>query len=403
MPNDLVVYTVIHQPRRLKLPAQPIPKGASIEDMTRCLFDERIDRSYFEKVSRTCYQPALEMFRIMLEKGFKLSIGFSFSFLRQAEIWGKDLLLGFKELVTHPNVELICVEPYHSFVFLFDIEIFIKRMKWARAELEKIFGRKVSVTDTTEMYLSNEVYFALNKAGFKGVLMDGREWVMGWREPTHLYSYGGEPLKILARHYQLSDDVGYRFSNRGWEGWPLVAGTYAHWLKETRGDFVLIGWDFETFGEHHREDSGIFWFMGDLPDELSWRNIDCLTISEAIEKYKRSTYDVPLPEFGSTWAGSGGMEFFVGNSAQLAIYQLMQHVLNKAKLTKKADLVDLALWLLQSDNLHLIQWYGRFGDEAEVSAYFTPREWWQLGPERIIWEQQQVYKNFIQALDFHVS
>jgi alpha-amylase len=97
------------------------------------------------------------------------------------------------------------------------------------------------------------------------------------------------------------------------------------------------------------------------------------------------------------------MEFFLGNSAQLAIYQLMQHLLNKAKLTKKAELIDLALWLLQSDNLHLIQWYGKVGEEAEVSAYFTPKEWWHLGPERIIWEQQQVYKNVIQALDSYVS
>jgi alpha-amylase len=224
MPNDLVVYTVVHQPRRLKLPAQPIPKGVSTEDLARCVFDERTNRFYFEKVSRTCYRPAISMFRIMLEKGFKLSIGFSFSFLRQAEMWGEDVLLGFKELVSHPNVELACVEPYHSFIFLFDIEIFIKRMQWARKELEKTFGKKVDVTDTTEMYLSNEVYFALNKAGFKGILMDGREWVMGWRDPTYLYSYGEKPLKILTRHYQLSDDVGYRFSNRSWSGWPLWWG-----------------------------------------------------------------------------------------------------------------------------------------------------------------------------------
>ncbi len=403
MPNDLVVYTVVHQPRRLKLPAQPIPKGASAEDIAKCVFDERVNRFYFEKVSRTCYWPALSMFKMMVEKGFKLSIGLSFSFLRQAEMWGEDLLSGFKELIGHPNVELVCVEPYHSFIPLFDIEIFIKRMEWARDKLEKTFGKKVNVTDTTEMYLSNEVYFALNKAGFKGVLMDGREWIMGWRDPTHLYGYGGKPLKILTRHYQLSDDVGYRFSNRGWSGWPLMAGAYAHWLKEARGDFVLVGWDFETFGEHHREDSGIFWFMGALPDELFWRNISCLTISETIEKYRENTYDLPLPEFGSTWAGSGGMEFFLGNPAQLAIYRLMQHLLNKAKLAKNAKLLDLALWLLQSDNLHLIQWYGRYGEEAEVSAYFTPKEWWHLGPERIIWEQQQVYKNTIEALDFYMD
>jgi hypothetical protein len=36
--------------------------------------------------------------------------------------------------------------------------------------------------------------------------------------------------------------------------------------------------------------------------------------------------------------------------------------------------------------------------DAEVSAYFTPKEWWNLGPYGIIWEMQQVYKNFIRAI-----
>jgi alpha-amylase len=59
----------------------------------------------------------------------------------------------------------------------------------------------------------------------------------------------------------------------------------------------------------------------------------------------------------------------------------------------------LALWLAQSDNLHLIQWYGRSGPEAEVSAYFTPSEWWALGPNGVIYEQQQVYLNALRAME----
>jgi alpha-amylase len=57
------------------------------------------------------------------------------------------------------------------------------------------------------------------------------------------------------------------------------------------------------------------------------------------------------------------------------------------------------MWLTQSDNLHLIQWYGRSGPEAEVSAYFTPREWWDLGPNGVIHEQQQVYLNALHAME----
>lgn len=96
------------------------------------------------------------------------------------------------------------------------------------------------------------------------------------------------------------------------------------------------------------------------------------------------------------------MEFFLGNVAQQAVFQLMLHAYNKALLSRRQKLIDIALWLIQSDNLHLIQWFGRSGSEAEVSAYFTPKEWWRLGPYGIIWEIQQVYKNFIKALDAYI-
>ncbi len=93
------------------------------------------------------------------------------------------------------------------------------------------------------------------------------------------------------------------------------------------------------------------------------------------------------------------MEFFLGNEAQKVILQLMGHVYGMAKLTENPELIDLALWLAQSDNLHLIQWYGRSGPEAEVSAYFTPSEWWALGPNGVIYEQQQVYLNTLRAME----
>src|SRR5207302_2032127 len=89
-------------------------------------------------------------------------------------------------------------------------------------------------------------------------------------------------------------------------------------------------------------------------------------------------------------------------SAQQAVFQLMHHAYHKALLTGDPELVDLALWLMQSDNLHLIQWFGRIGSEAEVSAYFTPQEWWNLGPVGIIDEIQNVYRHFIRALDDRV-
>jgi alpha-amylase len=197
--------------------------------------------------------------------------------------------------------------------------------------------------------------------------------------------------------------VGYRFSNRGWIRWPLMAADYASWLAETEGDVVTLGWDYETFGEHHSREAGIFEFINHFVDEAQARGLQFRTASEAVDWEAHPSQDLPLPAQASTWAGSGGLEFFLGNSAQQATFQLMLAAYNKALLTGSPELIDLALWLAQSDNLHLIQWYGRQGSEAEVSAYFTPREWWQLGSEQIIAEMHAVYRNFINALDEYLS
>jgi alpha-amylase len=108
---------------------------------------------------------------------------------------------------------------------------------------------------------------------------------------------------------------------------------------------------------------------------------------------------LPLPVSPTTWAGDGSMDFFLGNSAQQAIFRLMNDLYNTAKLSENPDLINLALWMTQSDNLHLIQWSGRSGSQADVSSYFTPREWWNLGADTIIREQQQVYLNLMHAME----
>lgn len=398
--RDVVVYTVIHQPRRLRLPARPIPDEANPEEMAACLFDEEMNQQYFQKVAQRCYYPATQKFLELVKAGnFKLTIGFSMSFIEQARCWDTDLFGLFRSLVAHPNVELAAVEPYHCFLPLWNVPHFAQRMQQARQELSELFGKEPQVADTTEMLMSDTIYHALNQAGFKGAFFDGRPWVLDWRQPTFLYSHHQQPLRLLARHYQLSDDVGYRFSNRGWSGWPLMADTYADWIAAAQGSYVLLGWDYETFGEHHNKESGIFGFMDRFAEAIPERGLAFRTASEAIDRHAQETYEMPLPAFHSTWAGSGGMDFFLGNPAQQSVFQLMLSAYNKALLTGDPALIDLSLWLAQSDNLHLIQWYGRQGSEAEVSAYFTPREWWQLGPERIIREMQKVYQNFLCALD----
>jgi len=399
MVDKIAIYTIIHQPRRLRLPAAPIDPQSSIDDIEQAIFDDALNQYYFEKVARYCYHPAVDLFSELVAGGLHFSVGITNSFIDQAIRWDPSLMEKVKALVSHPNVELVCVEPYHSFIFRIDAQKFQERMKWARRYLTRVFGKRPVVAETTEMFMSRQLYFILEKLGFQATLAEGREMTLGWRSPTYLYQQCGK-MGIFARHKDLSDDVGYRFSQKTWSGYPLTASQYAEWVRGTGGDLVFVGWDFETFGEHHNRETGIFEFLRWLPGELHYRGVQTVTLSEALQKLKQKAYPVELPVYPTTWAGlNGDQRFFFGNAAQFQILLLMHHAYNIARLSGNPKLVDIALWLCQSDNLHLLQWHGSAdSSEAEVSSYFTPGYWWSLGAQRIPAELQRVYEHFIRCV-----
>ena len=78
---------------------------------------------------------------------------------------------------------------------------------------------------------------------------------------------GCDRIKVLLKNYKLSDDLAFRFGNKGWASYPLDAQTYAQWIHAHHGDGNTINlfMDYETFGEHQWEDTGIFNFMRALP------------------------------------------------------------------------------------------------------------------------------------------
>src|SRR5260370_17027547 len=107
MPNSLVIYMVAHQPRRVRLPALLIPRGTAPEKMDALIFDDQMDRRYFDKVAKYSYRPATELFQSLVDKGMKISLGFSVSLLLQMRRYGPAAPPRFPNPVTHKPVYLI--------------------------------------------------------------------------------------------------------------------------------------------------------------------------------------------------------------------------------------------------------------------------------------------------------
>lgn len=431
---DVALYTLVHQPRRLKLPAQPIPRGASLEDITRCLFDERLNEHYFRQVAQSCYYPAARLFlNAVRRQGLRLTLGFTLSFVRQAERWEPALLDLFRELAAEEGVEIVGADPYHSLHCLVDLPGFTMRMRWMADEIERIFGKRPTVTDTTEMCMSASIYDALDTAGFRGAFVESSPRIMQWRSSNYLYRYSdghpgvldiklptrarrggarsaerdrsGPPYTsetlnerapcLLVRHQDLSADVGLRFSNHAWSSYPLYADAYARWIAQAQGDFILLGWDFETFGERQSSSSGIFEFMQALPGELTRHGVTMRTPGELIDSYAdERAYHLPLPVQPVTCSDAYGLDSISGYGPQRELLQLMHDVYNRARLTENPAVLDLAIWLMQSDHMRLFQWPG-----PRLAESVTAPEWQRLGAGNLLRERRQVYLNVLEAFE----
>lgn len=411
---DVALYTLVHQPRRLKLPAQPVPHCASIEDLTHCLFDERLNKYCFHQVAQSSYYPAAHMLLdVVRQQGLRLALGFSLSFVRQAERWEPALLDLFRELVAEEGVELVGVDPYHSLHCLIDLPGFAIRMRWMADELAAIFGKRPTVTDTTAMCMSAGIYDALDSAGFRGAFVESSAQVMQWRSSTYLYRYYDEqpcttemkvPARarrntsndispyLLAPHQDLSADVGLRFSRRSWSDYPLYADTYARWIARTEGDFVLLNWDFEVLGGRHADSSGIFDFMRALPGELERHGVASYTPTELIERHAFTrTHHLPLPVHPPAWSNMLGLDNAVGDGPQQELFQVMRDVYDRARLTENPALLDLALWLMQSDHFKYDQEY----DPRRAGSF----SWSYPAASDVLRERKQVCYNALHAFE----
>lgn len=385
----IVLYLHVHQPYRIRH-YTALETGHEHNYFSAAGDTLTNNEKILHKVAEKSYLPTNRKLLQLLQEypQFKLSLSITGTVLEQLEQWSPEALQSFKDLVATGRVEIVAETYYHSLAFFYSRSEFEKQVAMHREKVQKLFGQTPKVFRNTELCYNNDIAYWADKAGYKGVLAEGWDKVLGWRSPNYVYqpTYT-DHIKLLMKNYKLSDDIAFRFGDRSWAEWPLTADKFAHWLNSdpnaTNFDLFM---DYETFGEHQWDDTGIFDFLHHLPKEwLKTEGNTFMTVSEACDAFKVSDrVDVPHT---ITWADTErDLSAWLGNTMQqqaiAALYELQDKILG----TNDRGLIDDWRRLQTSDHYYYMctKWW----NDGDIHAYFSPYD-----------TPYEAYMNFMNA--FH--
>ena len=379
---DVCFYFQVHQPRRLR--------RYSVFETEPTYFDDEANSRILRRVAQKCYLPATELIQRQIERhGDRFVVAFSLTgqVIEQLQRWSPEVLDRFRRLSETGCVEFLSETYDHSLASQYSPEDFAHQVSRHDELIDDLFGQTPSVFRNTELIYSNALAKTLAKTGrYRGVLAEGVDELLGERSPNHVYQSPGKvPLPILLKNHRLSDDLAFRFSDPNWPHYPLKPGTYAQWLADASGDVVNLFIDFETFGEHQWEQSGIFNFLEHLPDAALANGSRFLTPSQAIERYDPvDTYDVQQV---TSWADSErDISAWQGNAMQSAALNDLYEIEEQIKSTYDAALIKD--WHALSTSDHFYYMCTKYYSDADVHAYFNPYE-----------SPYDAYINFMNVLD----
>ena len=366
---DVCIYFQVHQPLRLagySMFTEHTTDGTSY-------FDDELNSQIMHKVATKCYFPTNALMLELLEKhpDFRISYSLTGVFLEQCKRYMPEVLESFATLAATGRVEFLSETYYHSLAYLFsDKDEFIEQIKLHSSAISQ-FAPPSKVFRNTEAMFSNDIAYLVERLGYTGILAEGLEHLLGWRSPNYLYGVKGcERIKALLRHFKLSDDIGYRFSAKWWSEYPLTADKYARWLSALQGDCTNIFMDYETFGEHQWEDTGIFEFLKALPTEAEkYKHLRFATPSQLVERIPARD-DIDAPNVTS-WADmERDTSAWLGNDMQRNAFALVESLGKQVKESKDEGL--LRTWRMLQNSDHFYYMCTKSLSDQDVHNYFSP-------------------------------
>lgn len=372
--RGIVLYLHVHQPWRVR--NYDIFDVASKHNyFSESASPDQDNELIFHKVADKSYKPMNHLLEKLLNDhpDFKVSLSITGTFIEQAEQFDPSVLDSFKRLVDTGRVEILSETYHHSLAFFYDRNEFEAQVERHRQKIREVFGVETRVFRNTELAYNNELAKWADDYGFNGIIAEGWDDVLGWRSPNYVYRpVNTGNIKLLMKNYRLSDDIAFRFSDRGWADWPLTADKYHRWASTALEDAPLLNlfMDYETFGEHQWAEDGIFEFFEQFvrhwvsrPDQKFY------TISEAIEANE------PQGEISVTqtvtWADSErDLSAWLGNNLQHEAMKYIYDMTERVLRTGDGQLIDDWRKLQTADHVYYMS--TKHADDGSVHSYFSP-------------------------------
>ena len=394
--RSVCFFFQVHQPYRLRT-----YRFFDIGD-NHHYYDEYLNRSIINRVAERCYIPMNNLLIGLIKEygnAFKVSLSITGSAIDQMQQYAPAALKSFQELVATGNVELLAETYAHTLVSLKNKEEFKLQVTKHFDKIEALFGQRPTTFSNTEMIYDDVIGETVAEMGFKVMLTEGAKHILGWKSPNYLYCNAINPrLKVLLRNFRMSDDIAFRFSEQKWTEWPLTADKFAFWMKKVgdNQETINIFLDYETFGEHQWNSTGIFDFMKALPAAI-FNQTDFVfsTPSEVAKKLQPiSAIHVPQP---ISWADEErDTTAWLGNDLQDEAFDSLYSLTEKIKLVDDPSILRDWQYLQTSDHFYYMctKWFS----DAEVHKYFNPYP----SPYEAFMNYMNVLSDFMIRVDRHI-
>ena len=344
MSSKVLLYLQLHQPQRInKLSLFDFKNNVKKEDLEKRYFNKKLDKTIFSRVLNSSYLPFLKK---LTELNIDFNLGITGVLLQQ---FNEEQINLIKSVLCLDSVDFLRETSYHSLASMYDLDEFKEQITEHTRLINKCFGKRPIAFRNTELLT------------FKGL----QNYIL---EKGYLLSEeiaGQQPRYLLQRNNHLSDAIGFRLK------YTLDnIDCYIEEIMAVEEDVIVLGIDFETFGEHYDQElsatfienfvqkfkkrGGKFIKVSDLPP-LTVQDLEKDLKIDSIKSWADRDKD------DSAWRGNE-----MQSSSLDRLYGLKDDVLS-------ADSKDvLNVWRKLQTSDHFYYMSSKKDDDGMVHEYFSP-------------------------------